>query len=70
MLADTGTPQKSKRSGKVRAQQLNNQGPCPSGRCKHPPVDHRPVAGTKDHFCYGKDCMQTCSPNPVALKPR
>lgn len=53
---------KKKSKSKARAQQLNNKGPCPAGNfnCKHPPLDHRPIAGEKAHFCYGPGCMGIC----------
>lgn len=40
-------------------QDWNNKGPCPARRCKHAPVDHRPIANTDQHFCY--HCMNTCA---------
>lgn len=49
-----------KLTGKRRAQDANNFGPCPTGKCKHPPVDHRPISNSKLHFCYHRDCMHTC----------
>jgi hypothetical protein len=52
---------KPKRTGKDRARDANNHGPCPTGGCKHPPVDHRPIAASRQHFCYHRDCMQTCA---------
>lgn len=59
---------KGRKPSKLRAQKVNNSGPCPGGHkrkpdgsvCKHPPVDHRPVANTKLHFCYGPGCMNAC----------
>lgn len=50
------------RQSKVRAMTLNNNGPCPGQACKHHPTDHRPIANTKNHFCYGKGCMNECRP--------
>lgn len=49
-------------SGRERAQRANNEGPCPAGKCKHPPADHRPIANTKQHYCYHRDCMELCAP--------
>lgn len=56
--------EKPKKTAKVKAQHRNSHGPCPVGACSHPPIDHRPIAATKDHFCYGNGCMCSCKPPP------
>lgn len=60
----TGNAEKKKKSpSKLAAQHRNNKGPCPGGlhrTCKHPPIDHRPIANTRRHFCYAKSCMTEC----------
>ncbi len=42
------------------AKENYRKGQCPTNTCKHPPIDHRAVACTKDFFCYGAGCMTTC----------
>lgn len=51
---------KARSPRRLELQKANNTGPCPSHSCAHPPVDHRPVAGTKTHFCYAEKCMKVC----------
>lgn len=51
---------KARSPRRLELQKANNKGQCPARSCEHPPVDHRPVAGTKDHFCYAKKCMAVC----------
>lgn len=49
---------KKKKRRELR-QDWNNKGPCPTRKCKHPPVDHRPIAHTDRHYCY--NCMNVCA---------
>jgi len=58
---------KARSPRKLELQKANNTGPCPANKgfgpvtkCGHPPVDHRPIANTKDHFCYHPKCMGVC----------
>lgn len=63
MTMTTTEPEKKTKTARYRAQQANAHGPCPAGSCKHPPIDHRPIAGPlKQHLCY--HCMATCTPTP------
>lgn len=56
---------KQKSARRISAQEANQKNPCPVNSCKHPPIDHRPVAHSKAHFCYGAGCMSTCGPVPA-----
>lgn len=51
------TPKKKKR--REQRQDWNNKGPCPARKCKHSPVDHRPIANTDRSYCYS--CMNVCA---------